>query len=277
MAPEVISGNGYSYTADYYSLGVFAYELVCGNPPFYRKKAGEDIFDRVKNETPIFPTHVSAEMQDFLKKLLVKDPVLRLGAQGYQQITNHPWLAGINFEKIRARSITAPCDLLSVLADLRYKKIHLMVTQNEEEAARQVTNMDEKEHAFTYDTEERRTLRRRDTVRFSAFSEYKPDFKRSSRSFGILSLTETMISPLFETNTKTIQKRETCSVEKRESQSPGQQVRFLAKNPARREIKRTYDDQEDDDFEVPSESEPRTSDIKSYNLHAKTCLNNVER
>jgi len=38
MAPEVILGQGYSFSADYWSLGVILYELVCYSLPF-----GDDI------------------------------------------------------------------------------------------------------------------------------------------------------------------------------------------------------------------------------------------
>jgi len=40
LAPEVLEGKGYSFTADFYSLGVVFYEFICGCLPF-----GEELDD----------------------------------------------------------------------------------------------------------------------------------------------------------------------------------------------------------------------------------------
>lgn len=40
MAPEIVQGQGYSFPADLWSLGIFFYEVVCGHLPF-----GEDAED----------------------------------------------------------------------------------------------------------------------------------------------------------------------------------------------------------------------------------------
>ena len=34
MAPEVIMGEGYSFTVDYWSIAVCMYEFICGAVPF---------------------------------------------------------------------------------------------------------------------------------------------------------------------------------------------------------------------------------------------------
>lgn len=48
--------------------------------------------DILNNEVTI-PSHLSENLQDFLRRLLEKDPKKRLGAGGIQEIANHPWLA----------------------------------------------------------------------------------------------------------------------------------------------------------------------------------------
>jgi serine/threonine protein kinase len=37
ISPEMLSGNGHSYTADWWAVGVLTYEMLTGVPPFYDK------------------------------------------------------------------------------------------------------------------------------------------------------------------------------------------------------------------------------------------------
>lgn len=46
MAPEVISGKGYNYMADLWSVGVCLYEFICGGLPFGEE--AEDPFEIYK-------------------------------------------------------------------------------------------------------------------------------------------------------------------------------------------------------------------------------------
>lgn len=48
IAPEIILNKGYSHAVDYYALGIFTYELLCGRPP-YMADNPLDIFEKVLN------------------------------------------------------------------------------------------------------------------------------------------------------------------------------------------------------------------------------------
>jgi cGMP-dependent protein kinase 1 len=57
MAPEVFEGKGYSFEADYWSLGILLYEFVCGRLPF-GENIGNDpykLFKVIKKEKVQFP------------------------------------------------------------------------------------------------------------------------------------------------------------------------------------------------------------------------------
>ncbi len=91
MSPELLRGK-YDQSCDVWSIGIVAYILLCGYPPFN----GEDdpqIFETIKQGQFIFPSlswdRVSSEAKDFIKCLLRKDPRKRFTAD---EALQHPWV-----------------------------------------------------------------------------------------------------------------------------------------------------------------------------------------
>ena len=91
VAPEVLAGK-YDHQCDMWSIGVIAYILLCGYPPFNGSNEGR-IFRRIMACDYDFREDdwdlVRDEAKDFIKKLLVKDPQKRMTAT---QALNHIWL-----------------------------------------------------------------------------------------------------------------------------------------------------------------------------------------
>jgi serine/threonine kinase 32 len=54
MAPEILNKRGYTYTIDWWSLGVCAYELIFGRRPF-RGKTNGDLTHSISNDPLKFP------------------------------------------------------------------------------------------------------------------------------------------------------------------------------------------------------------------------------
>jgi len=91
IAPEVL-GRCYGRSCDIWSVGVIAYILLCGYPPFYGDD-NEEIFERVKRGVFDFPRRewdsVSGEAKDFICCLLQLDPAKRPSAE---EALRHKWL-----------------------------------------------------------------------------------------------------------------------------------------------------------------------------------------
>ncbi|XP_034385449.1 serine/threonine-protein kinase 33 isoform X2 [Cyclopterus lumpus] len=94
MAPEVMSGRGYSQWCDMWSIGVVMYILLCGKSPFVSKTKTnllEEIMKKgVQFIQPIWDT-VSDAAKDILACLLKADPAYRMSAN---QLLENPWITG---------------------------------------------------------------------------------------------------------------------------------------------------------------------------------------
>ncbi|KEP50292.1 AGC/NDR kinase [Rhizoctonia solani 123E] len=121
MSPEVIRGQGYSFSCDWWSLGVIMFECLYGYPPFVsatRHVTRQKILNwRTSLRFPPRP-RISREGVDLMARLLC-EPEDRIGAQGglpmamnrrsgflggsldgAADIKAHPWFKNIDFARI---------------------------------------------------------------------------------------------------------------------------------------------------------------------------------
>ena len=101
---QVVNASGHSSAVDWWELGIFMYELLYGFTPF-RGAYREQTFDNVLHKPLSFPEEpaVSKSCQSIIRKLLVRDPTKRLGAQGgAEEVKAQPFFAGLNFGLIRS-------------------------------------------------------------------------------------------------------------------------------------------------------------------------------
>lgn len=88
VAPEIYQGRPYDKSIDVWSLGVILYVLCCGHLPFNGENQME-LAEKIISVTPSWPTHVSLDLVDLLRKMLEKDPANRIKID---EIPEHPWL-----------------------------------------------------------------------------------------------------------------------------------------------------------------------------------------
>ncbi|KAJ3202579.1 hypothetical protein HDU82_007252 [Entophlyctis luteolus] len=115
MAPEILEQKaGYTYTIDWWSLGVIQYEMICGKRPF-RAKKNDDLKKLIIGGPLEFPPEsevkMSAECKDVIKGFLTRPAVDRLGAKesgGDTRINTHTWFDDYDWDKIESQEMEAP-------------------------------------------------------------------------------------------------------------------------------------------------------------------------
>lgn len=109
IAPEVISTKPYNKSVDWWSFGIFIYEMLAGYTPFYDANAMKT-YENILNADLKFPPFFHPDAQDLLSKLIMRDLSKRLGnlQNGTGDVKNHPWFAEVVWEKLLCRNIETP-------------------------------------------------------------------------------------------------------------------------------------------------------------------------
>jgi len=115
MAPEVLIKKGYTYTIDWWSLGVCAYELIFGKRPF-RGKTNSDLTHAITRETLKFPedasTKCSREGMFVLMGLLERDTTRRLGCkpngEGFEELKKQAWFKNFDWDRLEDKELEPP-------------------------------------------------------------------------------------------------------------------------------------------------------------------------
>ncbi|KAJ0988210.1 hypothetical protein J5N97_006566 [Dioscorea zingiberensis] len=106
LAPEIIKGDGHGSAVDWWTFGIFLYELLFGKTPFKGSGNRATLFNVVGQplrfpESPV----VSFAAKDLIRGLLVKEPQSRLAyKRGATEIKQHVFFEGVNWALIRCAS-----------------------------------------------------------------------------------------------------------------------------------------------------------------------------
>ncbi|CAG9323651.1 PKG_3 [Blepharisma stoltei] len=108
MAPEVITGKGYGVSADYWCLGVMAYEFICGIVPFGDSdEEPYKIYEKILQNRLAFPQKINKSLKTIkiIEVLLDKDPAPRSSTE---IIKGHNYFNSVNWDSILSKQIKAP-------------------------------------------------------------------------------------------------------------------------------------------------------------------------
>ena len=119
LAPEILFGKGYDKTCDWFSFGVVLFEMFCGYHPF--KSKGQKIDPNIYLRKTYIPDKVGKTARDLIEKLFVSNPKKRLGYKSSDEVKNHPFFKGIDFDKVLRKEYKPPfIPNLKDDTDLRY-------------------------------------------------------------------------------------------------------------------------------------------------------------
>lgn len=120
IAPEILRGEDYSFSVDWWALGVLLYEMLAGRSPFDIAGAQENpdqntedyLFQVILQKTIRIPRSLSVKAASVLKGFLCKDPTERLGCgkrpTGFLDIVAHPFFKAIDWEMLEQKQVTPP-------------------------------------------------------------------------------------------------------------------------------------------------------------------------
>ena len=136
LAPEIINSAGHGKAADWWAFGVLLFEMLCGyvsllcaacsgrlcstspliypppfpsQPPFFDESPW-GIYEKILAGNFSFPPHVDPVARDLIRRLLSSDRSKRLGnlRNGAQDVKNHQWFEGVDWNAVERRLIPAP-------------------------------------------------------------------------------------------------------------------------------------------------------------------------
>ena len=156
-APEVISGEGYSFESDYWSVGVLMYEIAIGKLPF---NGNEDdpmsVYFSIINSKLTFPNDFNdISFISLLSNMLEKSPYNRYSK--IELIQGHSWFKNFNFKDVEFLIINPL--FIPKIQPINYennesfiKHSILMFKEWQKESGIVVEEKDRKEYEFWFET-----------------------------------------------------------------------------------------------------------------------------
>lgn len=119
ISPEMLRGEDYGFSVDWWALGVLMYEMLAGRSPFDNVGAAENpdqntedfLFQVILDKTIRIPRSLSVKAGSVLKGFLNKNPAERLGCHpetGFSDIIHHPFFKNIDWVGLEQKQVQPP-------------------------------------------------------------------------------------------------------------------------------------------------------------------------
>mmetsp|Transcript_63239 Transcript_63239/g.72502 ORF Transcript_63239/g.72502 Transcript_63239/m.72502 type:complete len:361 (-) Transcript_63239:16-1098(-) len=112
MAPEVMARQNHGIAADFFSVGIIAYEMMTGRRP-YNGKTRKEVKDQIMARQVLLkkndiPEGWSLEAADFINETIQRQPLNRLGLNGASEAKKHHWLKDYKWEYLEGKNMRSP-------------------------------------------------------------------------------------------------------------------------------------------------------------------------
>uniref|UniRef100_H0VYG8 Protein kinase domain-containing protein n=1 Tax=Cavia porcellus TaxID=10141 RepID=H0VYG8_CAVPO len=114
LAPEIIRGESYGFSVDWWNLGTVMFEMMVGEPPYPFADSPKNsdlntykVLQSMLEREVHIPHHLSVEARSILKGLLKKE----LGChpqRGFIDIKEHPFFNNLDWNMMKKKQVTPP-------------------------------------------------------------------------------------------------------------------------------------------------------------------------
>ena len=114
LAPEIVKGEPYNQSVDWWGLGVMLFEMLTKTTPFDDDGGFEFISKKILAHKIDFPWFFNWEAADAIRRLCEPNPALRLGFKAMssmdtgKDVREHPFFSCIDFGALQRRDIPTP-------------------------------------------------------------------------------------------------------------------------------------------------------------------------
>ena len=121
--PEMLEFKEYDYNSDYFRLGSVIYYLIFKTYP-YTVKLKNNITNIKVNYKDV--KNFSKNCIDFLNKLIISIPQKRIGFKDINELKNHSWFFGYDWNKLEKKELYSPFKIIkNEIAQKKCKKIKI--------------------------------------------------------------------------------------------------------------------------------------------------------
>ena len=107
LSLDILKGNEYDKSSDWWSLGIIIYELLCGVPPFFEENK-EKLIKRIESNIINYPksSKISDLAKNLISKFLCVDKDKRI--QNFDDLKNEEFLENIDINNISEKQYLSP-------------------------------------------------------------------------------------------------------------------------------------------------------------------------